>query len=251
MCKIKTLIISSCCATKYYSLPPTLSPYDLSCFLSGSKTKKIASLKPYEKEAIDMYSGFQYGTKSNPGPLRKALQILNKKFLYDFKIVSAGYGYIDQHDKIVPYDICFDKVSKQTKGLYTVQSYSDVLNIHNNIQTSIENYDLIIFILANNYTNAIQLPFIIKDNQKLIFIDKSANKITKMKNTICIDSKNYVSKYSGRGKNYKLRANIFNHLIQSYIKDSKNPFEELYYGNLKDIEKELNKYIYNSYTYTI
>jgi arabinogalactan endo-1,4-beta-galactosidase len=238
----KILIISSCSSKKLYNPDNKLVAKDKldDAFFS----QRVDSLDAYKVPAYNMYIGRQYGPYANGelGPLKKAVESLRKKYgknVVDLFIVSAGYGLISEDKEIVPYDISFNDIRKATDKKHNVDSWSDFLKIHCSIVSLVKNYDIIFVLLADKYTDAIQLPIDIGKRQKVFYFDKRA-KLSCMSNKdnfFIFDINNRILNSFGGG--YKARAVIFMHLCNYLIKNfAENPFD--IFDDIND-EREFSK----------
>lgn len=72
----------------------------------------------------------------------------------DFNIISAKYGLLDEMNFIEPYNITFNDM-KHDEIIKTARE----LNIHDDMQEKVADYDIIIYLLGLNYLKTLELPF--------------------------------------------------------------------------------------------
>lgn len=164
---MKTLIITSCTKDKIHDIEGQLSKYD---FLDhDTLTKKEKELISFKTKAKDIYKGRQHlRVMEGINHLRENLG----NNVVDLAIVSAGYGLLDENDEIVPYNVTFAEMKKSE-----VIEWSKHLNINEDTSKKIKSYDLVFFLLGEEYLRSLELPFIeTRDDQKLIFLGSKASK---------------------------------------------------------------------------
>ncbi|MGD1853912.1 MAG: tRNA-guanine transglycosylase DpdA [Leptolyngbyaceae cyanobacterium] len=90
------------------------------------------------------------------------------------QILSAGYGLIPESQTIVPYEVTFNGM----KG-HEVDEWATHLNVHEQFEDAIANYDLVFVLLGDNYLRAVKLPIQTSPEQTLVFLASkgSAKKI--------------------------------------------------------------------------
>ena len=81
------------------------------------------------------------------------------------RIISAGYGLLNASEVIIPYNATFQKLGKKE-----ILLRSSCLQIHEHIETLIVNYDLVFFLLGEEYVQALQLPFQVPEAITQIFL---------------------------------------------------------------------------------
>ncbi|MBO9128587.1 tRNA-guanine transglycosylase DpdA [Bacillus sp. 165] len=164
---MKTLIISSCTKDKIYNINEQLSKADFKD--TNLFAKKEKELGPFRTKAKDIYKGRQHLR------VMEGIQHLRDKFgrhVVDFAIVSAGYGLLDEDDEIVPYNVTFSEMKKDE-----VVEWSNYLKINEETSALIQSYDLVFFLLGEEYLRSLCLPFLkTKDDQKLVFFASKASK---------------------------------------------------------------------------
>ncbi|WNS82190.1 hypothetical protein RRU94_15690 [Domibacillus sp. DTU_2020_1001157_1_SI_ALB_TIR_016] len=164
---MKTLIITSCTKDKIYKIENQLNKED---FLNPSAlTKKEEELRSFKVKARDMYKGRQHLR------VMEGINLLRSSFIdniVDLSIISAGYGLLEETAEIVPYNVTFAEMKKNE-----ITEWSRYLNINKDTSTKIKSYDLVIFLLGEEYLRSLDLPFLeTKNDQKLIFLGGKASK---------------------------------------------------------------------------
>ena len=171
----KILVITSCTRKKAFEIPNSLEQNDFTDReLLWQKENRLA---PYRLPAAYMYTGRQHLL------LMEGLTLLRRHYgpqAADLKIVSAGYGLIDETTPIVPYNITFSnmKVSQ-------INEWSAFLGIREQLAEALQQgYDLVFFLLGSNYLRALSLPVPASEEQQLIFITgwKSSSLIPSLEN---------------------------------------------------------------------
>jgi len=159
-------IITSCTGKKKFSPKKQLTQSDFSSpKLVKKKTKR---LKKYELPAGSMYTGEQH-IRLMKG-IKRARTTSAKVVL---KIVSAGYGLLDESTPIVPYNITFS--SMKAKEL---KSWSSQLSLRRSFEKAINNpkVDLNLILLGSEYLKALQLPTGFNFRRPTIFVVSGASK---------------------------------------------------------------------------
>lgn len=165
--KMKTLIISSCTKDKIHNVDNQLSKADFNNLdLIAQKEKE---LEPFRTKAKDLYKGRQHSR------VMEGIEHLRGKFgrdVVDLAIISAGFGLLDEDDEIVPYNVTFSEMKKDE-----VVEWSNHLKINADTSALIQSYDLVFFLLGEEYLRSLCLPFLkTRDDQKLVFLASKASK---------------------------------------------------------------------------
>jgi len=165
---MKTVVISSCTGKKYCKPENMLTIEDFKD--SGILKTKTTALEAYKSKASKIYTGPQHLL------LMEGLKELREKYgdgIIDLYIVSAGYGLLSENDLIVPYEVTFSTMNSKE-----INNWGRKLNIKEDLQRLIANYDLAIFILGDKYLKAVGLPLeeIPKDTKLIFITSKTASK---------------------------------------------------------------------------
>lgn len=157
----KVLVITSCTGSKIHRPDDALTQEDfMDLQRLGEKEK---NLHLYRLPAGKMYTGAQH-LRLNEGVL--ALREKYGSDIVDVYIVSAGYGLISENYPILPYEITFNTMKKGE-----IVQWAQFLEINEKMEELLPCYDLVFFLLGENYIQALQLPFAqVNDKQRLVFI---------------------------------------------------------------------------------
>jgi hypothetical protein len=163
---MKLLIITSCTNSKIYSPDEQLKKADfLDTNLLLERENQLGSFKAKAKE---MYTGQQHLW------VMEGINNLREKYgvsIVDLAIVSAGYGLLNEDQEIVPYNVTFAKMKKEE-----LIDWSNKLEINKHTSEKIKSYDMVFFLLGEEYLNSLQIPFIdSRQDQKLIFLGSKAS----------------------------------------------------------------------------
>lgn len=163
----KLLVITSCTGSKIHRPDDALTQED---FMDLQRLEeKEKKLHPYRLPAGKMYTGAQH-LRLNEGVL--ALREKYGSDVVDVYIVSAGYGLISENYPVLPYEITFNKMKKGE-----IVQWAQFLKIHEEVEELLLHYDLVFFLLAENYIQALQMPFArVNDNQRLVFICSNSSR---------------------------------------------------------------------------
>jgi hypothetical protein len=172
--RLRVLVITSCTGEKRHK---TANQLTLEDFQDLQKLReRQQSLEEFALPCGLMYTGQQH---------QRAMQGVNLlrscfgKEVVDVKIISAGYGLIDENQTIVPYSVTFNAMKDRV-----VDKWAQFLRIHEGFERAIIGYDLIFVLLGDKYLRALNLPVETNFNQTFIFLasPKSAAYI-KVKNS--------------------------------------------------------------------
>lgn len=146
----RLLVISACTSKKKWNPSDCLEASDLDDELR--RTAGESRLHQYRLPAAEMYTGggHQY--------VRQAIGIL-RDHGYDVThyILSAGYGWLNERDVIVPYNVTFAK-----KSISWIRARSQQLGLREQLVEIANKYRRVIFILGREYLEAIDLPLSIE-----------------------------------------------------------------------------------------
>lgn len=158
---MKVLVVTSCTGEKKFSPANQLTQDDF----RTAKTLKAREkeLKDFALPAAEMYTGMQHLR------LMEGLRLLREKFpkgkaTFDLKIVSAGYGLIDENRKIVPYEVTYNTMKNPELDAWALQQ-----GLHADLVKILPDYDFVFFLLGDKYLRACKLPFDVQKRQKYFF----------------------------------------------------------------------------------
>jgi hypothetical protein len=229
---VKTLVITSCTGEKLFKPDNQLLLNDFKD--KNNLRAKEESLVEFKATAGTMYTGKQHKR------LMEGVELLRQTYgidVIDVSIVSAGYGFIDEPQEIVPYEVTFNEMNAKE-----IVEWASFLNINQSVSEKIKNYDLIIFLLGDKYLKSVQLPL---ENtvpgQKIVFLaSKNSDKIipaTKPYHRIEVTQED--TKEFGSG-NIELKGTLFKFLAQEIVQDE-NLLNRIY-DNPNEIMIALDKY---------
>ena len=146
---MRILVITSCTGRKKYKPSNQLEYED---FASTERLHdRTAELKNFKAAAAEMYTGQQHRYLMEG---LDQIRNIHGQTVVDLHIISAGYGLLSENDIIVPYNVTFQKLKKKE-----ILERSNNLQIHEQAETLITDYELAIFLLGKEYVQALQLPF--------------------------------------------------------------------------------------------
>lgn len=160
---LRLLIVSSCTGLKRFKPANGLS---LSDFRGGEAHLRAreAELAAYQLPARELYTGNQH-REARAGVDLLAAAGVNVAF----KIVSAGYGLVDQHDVLAPYETTFGDL-----GAREADDWAGQLRISQALNAALAQADLAVFLLGENYLRAAGLPLDTRPDQALVWLTSAA-----------------------------------------------------------------------------
>jgi hypothetical protein len=123
---------------------------------------KEQELSGFMLPAVQMYTGRQHCF------LREGLDLLRTMYGHgciDLKILSAGYGLLDEEERIAPYNVSFSEMKSSEITEWALQ-----LEVKEKLEQILVDYDLVFFLLGDSYLRALSLPVVTEERQKLVFI---------------------------------------------------------------------------------
>lgn len=165
----RVLVITSCTGEK---LSKPENQLILDDFRDVKRLRdREAELADFACPAGELYTGQQHLR------LMEGVQALRDALgaeALEVDILSAGYGLIGEHQKIVPYEVTFNGMKAGEVDLW-----GQHLGIHDAIEQRLESADLVFFLLGDNYLRSLQLPIQTRSDQTLVFLASggSAKKI--------------------------------------------------------------------------
>ena len=163
---MRILVITACTKFKKHEPPNQLTWDD---FVSPNHLpERIRELKTFETPAAQMYKGRGHLCVMN------GVKNLRHRFgqgVIDVRIISAGYGLLDEAEIIVPYNVAFRNVTtgKTLTRDELLDRYTH-LQIHKDVERLILGYDLVFFLLGQDYVKALELPLNVPDTVTQIFL---------------------------------------------------------------------------------
>jgi hypothetical protein len=160
---MKMLIISSCTNVKSVESPNSLTMAD---FGSPDRVSaREAELSSWLRPACEMYAGDQHQhIMRGVNELRAALGTQ----VASVKIVSGGYGLIDENQLIAPYDVTFATMGRREQLAWARQ-----LGVAHAVRSAIQGWPLVCFLLGDAYLRAVEPPIRAAPGQRLVFLCKA------------------------------------------------------------------------------
>lgn len=160
---MKILIVTSCTSEKKHKPESQLTLADFENLGSEKFKKREKELAEYGLPASEMYTGQQHLR------LIRGVEMLRgasgNGTTFDLKILSAGYGLLDEHQPILPYEATF--TGMKAKAL---RQWADKLNIPGQVKNAVQDYDLTLFLLGETYLRAINFPALEAVSKPLFFL---------------------------------------------------------------------------------
>ena len=157
---MKVLTITTCTAQQRRRHSNPLRRQDFAT--NALRRLRSRRLQEFETPAAEMYRG------SGHLHLMKGVRNLRRCFgrgIVDLRIISPGYGLLNEDDLIVPYNYTFDDLTQEE-----IPQRSRVLGIHEEIECLLSSYDLAFFLLSKDYVTACELPFHVPNSATQIFL---------------------------------------------------------------------------------
>jgi len=154
------LVIGSCTGEKQIGNCPYLlkeTDFDDATVLS----RREAELSEWGLSASKLYTGWQHRYTA------KGIGALRQKFgpsCCTLKIISAGYGLVDENRTLVPYEATF-----QGRPLQWVHERARKLGIPQAIRESVQGFEAVVFLLGKDYLLSMHPPLVSAQQQRLIF----------------------------------------------------------------------------------
>lgn len=160
MCNVKMLVVGSCTGEKNVrDCPDLLTQADFDD-LSRLKRRE-AELSQWAIPAKDLYIGWQHRY------MMKGVRAIRERFgapACCVKIISAGFGLVDEDQPLVPYEATFQKQSPNW-----IRARAEALGIPNAVRNACLSQHLVVFLLGKKYLWSISLPIAPEINQRLVF----------------------------------------------------------------------------------
>jgi hypothetical protein len=162
---MKMLVIGSCTGDKNVRDCP--SPLTQPDFDDPSLFRRRESeLSAWALPARELYAGWQNLYMIN------GVDAIRRRFgtsACAVKIVSAGYGLVDEEQRLVPYEATF-----QGQRPKWIRDRSETLGIPTAVRKTVVGHDVVLFLLGKEYLVSIHPPLSPDINQRLIFFTSKA-----------------------------------------------------------------------------
>jgi hypothetical protein len=166
MCNAKMLVVGSCTGEKNVrECPDVLTQADFDD-LSRLKRRE-AELSQWALPAKDLYIGWQHRYMMN------GVRAIRERFgapACCVKIISAGYGLVDEDQPLVPYEATFQK-----QRAAWIRARAEALGIPQAVRNSCLGHDLAVFLLGKEYLHSTDLPIAPQNNQRLVFFTSNVD----------------------------------------------------------------------------
>lgn len=229
---MKILVITPCTAKKKHEPPNQLQPRDFAT--PGLLRLRSRRLEEFETPAAQMYTG------DGHLHLMNGVKNLRRTFgqgIVDVRIISPGYGLLNEDDPIVPYDYTFDGL-----GQAGILKIVWKLEIHEEIERLLSSYDLAFFLLSKDYVTACLLPFRVPNSTQVFLVAPG------LEHTIPADGLyihavtagvELVVQLEGANK-FNLKGVVFERLCKAACKRGPEVFEEVKRNPQRMIEMVLD-----------
>jgi hypothetical protein len=156
---MKMLVIGSCTGDKNIrDCPSLLTQAD---FDDPSLQRREAELSDWALPARELYTGRRHRYMMN------GVNAIRHRFgtsVCSVKIISAGYGLVDEEQRLVPYEVTFQQRRPQW-----IQEQATRLGIPAAVREAVIGFDVVLFLLGKEYLISIQPPLCPEINQRFVF----------------------------------------------------------------------------------
>jgi hypothetical protein len=162
---MELLVIGSCTGEKdVRDCPHSLTEADFDD--PSALLRREAELSRWALPAVRLYTGWQHRY------MMIGVNAIRHKFgsaACALKIISAGYGLVDEDRNLVPYEATF-----QQKRPRWISQRAQRLGIPQTLRQAIRDFEAVIFLLGREYLLSTQPPVVPGLNQRLIFLAPNA-----------------------------------------------------------------------------
>jgi len=119
-------------------------------------------LAQWALRASDLYTGWQHRD------MMTGVNALRQRFgaeCCSVKIISAGYGLVDEGRTLVPYNATF-----QHKRPKWIQERAQRLGIPQDLRQTIQNFEIVLFLLGKEYLLSTHPPLVPAPKQRFVFL---------------------------------------------------------------------------------
>jgi hypothetical protein len=139
---MKMLVIGSCTGDKNVrDCPSLLTQPDFDD--PSLRRRREAELSAWALPARELYTGWQHRYMMN------GVDTIRHRFgtpACSVKIISAGYGLVDEEQRLVPYEATF-----QGKRSKWIRDRSETLGIPTAVRSAVVGFDVVLFLLGKEY----------------------------------------------------------------------------------------------------
>lgn len=157
------LVITSCTAAKAVARRDGMTLRDFQD--PAQRQKREKALLPYARPAAALYTGMQHRY------LMRGVEQIRQRYgplSVSVKIISAGYGLVDEHRLLVPYEATFEQMSR-----VEARSWAKTLGIPAAVRKSLNDYPLVVIVLGQRYLDAVELPVLPSAGQRIVFLARA------------------------------------------------------------------------------
>lgn len=160
---LRMLVISTCTGKKTIRVE---KPLVLDDFRDPARLRRREKeLAEWKRPARELYKGQQHLLAM------RGVDRLRREYGHGavaVRILSAGYGLIEENHSLAPYDVTFDEMSSRE-----ARNWADQIGIPGAVRNAIRGYPCAIFLVGEDYLRAIDLPVNPLPEQRLIFLTNS------------------------------------------------------------------------------
>jgi len=204
--EIRMLVVGSCTDKK--------DVRDCPCLLTASGLEQgfwRERLKQWELPAAQLYTGPQHLK------MMSGVQTLRQCFgegACEVNIISAGYGLVSEHQKLVPYEVTFSGQKPRE-----ILASAEKLGIPSRLRKAVEGYALVAFLLGKDYLFSTQSPLQPSSGQRfLYFVAEDSVVIAQAEHTTAIlAGKSEARKYGA--STLSLKGRMFQLLAQGFTRN--------------------------------
>lgn len=162
---MKLLVVSSCTGEKdVRDCPSLLDEMDFDD--SATLLRREAELSRWALPAVRLYTGWQHRY------MMMGVNEIRQRFgsaACTLKIISAGYGLVEEDRKLAPYEATF-----QRKRPRWISERAQRLGIPQTVRQAIRDFEGVIFLLGREYLLSTHPPIAPNGTQRLIFLAPNA-----------------------------------------------------------------------------
>jgi len=162
---MELLLVGSCtCEKDVQDCPYLLTETDFDD--PSALLRREAELSRWALPAVRLYTGWQHRY------MMMGVEAIRERFgsaACALKIISAGYGLVEEDRRLVPYEATF-----QQKRPRWISERAQMLGIPQALRRAIRDFEVVIFLLGKEYLLSTHPPVVPGVNQRLIFLAPNA-----------------------------------------------------------------------------
>jgi hypothetical protein len=173
---MRTLVITACSAEKRGDAPHPAIAADLADHEHRQRAE--TRLAAFACPAAEMYTGRHHRLVMSG--LRDVWAKWGREII-DLSILSAGYGLLDAHEVIIPYDVTFDEFDQETLANWLAH-----LRLSERVTELVSGYDLVFYLLGGRYLDVLGLPLSVSDQiQQIVLTDRESLNLLPAVSNLC------------------------------------------------------------------